>query len=216
MQLRSDSFRPYDFLDARFALGRPDGQKATFSENTNPHLAWDAVPEGTRSFAVLCWDPEVPSRGDDVNQEGRDVPIELPRVDFFHWVTCDLPASLREIPEGSHSSGVTERGKAPGATPHGGLQGSNDYKGWFAGSDLAGEWAGYDGPFQPWNDPRVHAYVFAVFALDVPSLGLSGSFSGHDVRKAMQGHILGEARRIGLYNLHRGARARIASIAASL
>lgn len=208
MHIRSDSFKPYAFLDARYALGKPDGAgKATFSSNVNPHLAWSGAPEGTRSFALLCWDPEVPSEGSKVNQEGVTVPLDLPRVDFFHWVLADLPASLREIAEGSHSEGFTARGKAPGPTPSGGLQGINDYTNWFAGdADLAGDYGGYDGPFPPWNDERVHAYRFAIYALDVPSLGLSGAFTGQDVREAMKGHVLDSAEIVGLYAIKPGVR----------
>jgi phosphatidylethanolamine-binding protein (PEBP) family uncharacterized protein len=44
------------------------------------------------SFAIICHDPDVPSQGDDVNQEDRTVPASLPRVDFFHWLLFDLPA----------------------------------------------------------------------------------------------------------------------------
>lgn len=212
MHVRSDSFQPYDFLDEAFAAGKPDGGgHATFAANKNPHLAWDAAPAGVQSFVILCFDPEVPTRGDDVNQDGRTVPLDLPRADFFHWVVVDLPASVREIPEASHADGFVPRGKAPGPTPHGGLQGSNDYKGWFAGGELAGDYGGYDGPFPPWNDPRMHAYVFAVYALDVPTLGLSGGFGGADVRRAMAGHVLAEGRIVGLYNLYGPTRARFAA-----
>ena len=63
------------------------------SANRNPDFAWSDAPAGTRSFAMVCHDPDVPSRGDDVNQEGRDVPASLPRVDFFHWALIDLPPS---------------------------------------------------------------------------------------------------------------------------
>ena len=59
-------------------------------KNLNPHLAWSDVPTGTKSFVLICHDPDVPSRGDDVNQEDRTVPATLPRVDFFHWVLVDL------------------------------------------------------------------------------------------------------------------------------
>ena len=80
MHLRSDSFRPYDWLDSRLAFGRiPAEGRFALGGDRNPHLAWSGVPEGTRSFALICHDPEVPSRGDDVNQEGRSV--RLPRTD---------------------------------------------------------------------------------------------------------------------------------------
>jgi phosphatidylethanolamine-binding protein (PEBP) family uncharacterized protein len=41
-----------------------------------------------------------PSRADDVNQPDREVPAELPRVDFFHWVLVDLPPRPTVIAEG--------------------------------------------------------------------------------------------------------------------
>lgn len=207
MHVRSSSFRPYHYLDPRLALGRYDPEShATFAGNRNPHLAWSGAPEGTRSFALLCWDPEVPSEGSRVNQEGLTVPLDLPRVDFFHWVLADLPATLTEIAEGSHSEGLVPKGKPPGPSPSGGLQGVNDYTGWFAGNpDMAGDWGGYDGPFPPWNDERVHAYRFAVHALDVPSLKLVGPFTGNDVRQAMRGHVLDSAVVVGLYAIWPGA-----------
>ena len=64
------------------------------------------------------------------------MPLDLPRVDFFHWVIANLPPDLREIPEGSHSDGITARGKAYGPTPHGGLQGLTDYTSWFAADGI--------------------------------------------------------------------------------
>jgi hypothetical protein len=46
-------------------------------------------------------------------------------------------------------------------TEHQLRQGVNDYTGWFANDpDMAGEYYGYDGPCPPWNDERVHTYVF--------------------------------------------------------
>jgi Raf kinase inhibitor-like YbhB/YbcL family protein len=212
MHVRSNSFRPYHHLDPRlaFAAHNPEGGPAShvrLAGNRNPHLAWSAPPEATRSFALLCFDPEVPTEGSNVNREGVTVPLDLPRADFFHWVLVDLPADLREIAEGSHSDGVTTRGKAPGPSASGGLQGINDYTGWFAGDEaMKGDYGGYDGPCPPWNDERVHAYNFVVYALDVPTLGLSGSFDGHAVRRAMQGHVLAESRITGLYAIYPGAK----------
>lgn len=203
MHLRSSSFRPYDLLDPRLAFAAADPKThVRLSANRNPHLAWSGVPANTASLVLLCWDPEVPTEGSTVNREGVTVPLDLPRADFFHWVVADLPASLREIHEGSHSDGVIARGKPVGRSPSGGVQGLNDYTGWFA-SDAAmkGNYAGYDGPCPPWNDERVHGYRFAIYALDVGTLGLSGAFTGHDVRKAMEGHVLAKAELIGLYTL---------------
>ncbi len=204
MFLMSRSFTPYAVLSPELAFGTHDPvTKVRLAGNRNPHLAWTGAPVGTCSFALLCVDPDVPSRGDDVNQEGREVPIDLPRVDFFHWVVADLPATVREIDEGTHSAGVTPRGKAPGPTPDGGVTGINDYTSWFAGHpDMGGIYAGYDGPGPPWNDARVHGYRFQVFALDVPTLGLSGPFTGHDLRRAMAGHVLASCELVGLYAIN--------------
>ena len=47
----------------------------------------------TQSLVLICHDFDVPSRGDDVNQAGREIPADLPRVDFFHWLLADVPAS---------------------------------------------------------------------------------------------------------------------------
>jgi phosphatidylethanolamine-binding protein (PEBP) family uncharacterized protein len=93
MKFWSDSWTNGDRIPERFAAGKPDGQGgATFSDNLNPHLAWSEVPAGAQSLVLICHDFDVPSRGDDVNQPGREVPADLPRVDFFHWVLVDLPA----------------------------------------------------------------------------------------------------------------------------
>lgn len=208
MHIRSDSMRPYHHVDPRLAFAMFDAKThVRLAGNRNPHLAWSAPPEGTRSFALLCYDPEVPTEGSKVNQEGVTVPLDLPRADFFHWVLVDLPPSLREIAEGSHSDGVTPRGKALGASPSGGVQGINDYTGWFSGDpEMKGDYGGYDGPCPPWNDERVHAYNFVIYALDIDSLGLSGAFSGHDARRAMAGHVLAEARIVGLYAINPSAK----------
>ncbi len=204
MKLISNSLSDGWRIPGEFAFCIPDPEHhVCLGKNLNPHLAWRDVPAGTLSFAIICHDPDVPSKGDDVNQEGRTVPASLLRVDFFHWVLFDLPAKVDEIESGAFSSEVTPRGKAGPHAPFGARQGINDYTGWFAGdNDMRGDYYGYDGPCPPWNDEIVHHYVFTVFALDVAKLDCAARATGHDVRTAMQGHILAEASLIGTYTLN--------------
>ena len=153
MKLWSDSWVNGERIPNRFAAGRPDAASGvTFSDNVNPHLAWSEAPAATESFVLICHDFDVPSRGDDVNQPDREVPADLPRVDFFHWVLVDLPGSVGRIDEGAFSRGFTTRGKAGPSVDVAGFtgarQGLNDYTGWFASNaDMAGNYFGYDGPF---------------------------------------------------------------------
>jgi Raf kinase inhibitor-like YbhB/YbcL family protein len=205
MQLRSESFPNDGPIPGEFAFCVPaDEGHVALAPNRNPQLEWSDAPSGTKSFALICHDPDVPSRGDDVNKEGRTVPHDLPRVDFYHWVLVDVPATLSKIAAGSHSNGVTPRGKTPGTAPNDhGVQGINDYTGWFAGDpDMRGDYGGYDGPCPPWNDERLHHYHFTIYALDVASLGLSGSFTGAQALAAMRGHILAQATWIGTFTLN--------------
>ncbi len=204
MKVTSNSFKdgqpiPGDFA---FCLADPE-HHVCLGRNLNPHLAWSDAPPGTHSFVIICHDPDVPSKGDDVNQEDRTVPASLPRVDFFHWVLVDVPASLSEISEGEFSSDVTPRGKPGPHAPHDARQGINDYTGWFdSDNDMRGDYFGYDGPCPPWNDEIVHHYVFTVFALDVGRLDVDGKLTGQQVRAAMQGHILAQASLTGTYTLN--------------
>jgi len=205
MKLHSNSFQHRGRIPAEFAFGRPGdaGEPCVLSHNRNPHLAWDDVPAGTRSFALLCIDSDVPSKPDDVNQVGREVPADLPRVDFTHWAMVDLPADLREIAAASVSDGVTPHGKREPAGPAGARQGENDYTGWFAGdAAMQGEYRGYDGPCPPFNDAIEHRYFFRLFALDIDRLDVPPRFTAADVFAAMRGHVLGEALIQGSYTLN--------------
>src|SRR5690606_14864148 len=103
-----------------FAFGRPGtDEPIALSENRNPHLAWSEVADGAHSFALICIDPDAPSKPDDVNMPDREVPADLPRVDFVHWLLANLPADCREIAAGSCADGITARGKRDTAGPGG-------------------------------------------------------------------------------------------------
>ena len=220
MKLHSDSFAHRGPIPARYAMGRTDGAADTFSDNRNPHLAWSEVPAGTKSFALLCIDPDAPTVAEMVGKPGIEIPVEQPRGDFTHWVMADIPSDVRGFAEGSWSDGVTVGGKpasflpdeaqvikAGGAASLAGSHpirvGLNDYTGWFAGdASMRGDYFGYDGPFPPSNDLRLHRYFFRLFALDVDRLDLPARFGAGDALRAMNGHVLAEALLYGTYSLH--------------
>ena len=204
MKLISSSFIDGQRIPGDFAFCIPDPEHhVCLGRNLNPHLAWSDAPAATQSFALICHDPDVPSKDDDVNQEGRTVPASLARVDFFHWVLFDLPASCSEITAGEFSDDVTPRGKPGPHAAHDARQGVNDYTNWFADdNDMRGDYYGYDGPCPPWNDEVVHRYVFTLFALAVDRLNIEGRLTGQQVRAALQGHVLAEACLTGTYTLN--------------
>lgn len=208
MKIWSDSLRDGEPIPARYAFGKhaPDTNFA-LSDNRSPHLAWSDLPAGTKSLALICHDPDVPSRPDAVNKPGMTVPADLPRVDFYHWVLVDLKPDSGPLAEGAFSGGITARGKGGPEGPLGTRTGLNDYTGWFQGDpDMEGQYFGYDGPAPPWNDEIIHHYHFTLYALDVARLPVEGTFTGADVLAAMKGHVLGQAAIVGTYHIYPDAK----------
>ena len=64
------------------ATGLPIPRQHTADgENTSPAFAWTGAPAATKSFAVICDDP--------------DVPMPQP---FVHWVIYNIPATAKGLP----------------------------------------------------------------------------------------------------------------------
>lgn len=199
MRIWSQSFEDGQPIPAEFAMGQAEG----FAANRNPHLAWEDVPEGTRSFALLCIDPDAPTVPETVGRDDMEIPEDQPRADFVHWAMIDIAADVRTIAAGSCSDGVTAKGKQQPAGPAGSRQGLNDYTGWFAGdAQMGGDYLGYDGPYPPFNDQRVHRYFFRLYALDVAHLDLPARFTAADVLQSITPHLLAEAVLQGRYTLN--------------
>jgi Raf kinase inhibitor-like YbhB/YbcL family protein len=70
-------------------------------EDRSPALAWRNPPDATRSFAVICHDPDAPLIG----KRGT--------YGFVHWVLYNIPASTSELPEGidAYTKGKNDFGK---------------------------------------------------------------------------------------------------------
>jgi Raf kinase inhibitor-like YbhB/YbcL family protein len=208
MQLMSSNFGHGQRIPDEFAFGVPDAaQHLRLGPNRNPHLRWTGVPSAARSLVLICVDTDVPTRADDVNQEGRVVPASLPRADFYHWVMVDIPPDASEIPAGACSDGIVARGKQSPSGPRGARHGLNDYTLWFAADEsMKGRYFGYDGPCPPWNDELLHHYHFELYATDLARCPTEGAFTGQQVRAAIAGHVLAEARLTGTYSLNPGVR----------
>ena len=204
MKLTSSCFGDNQQIPVECAFCAPDAKShVTLSKNLNPDFSWSDLPGATRSLVLICHDRDVPSKADDVNQEGRTIPATLPRVDFYHWILVDLDPASGPIHKGELSNAVQPKGKGGPAGPRGTRQGINDYSAWFAGDkDMAGDYYGYDEPCPPWNDTIVHHYVFTLYALDVEACPVEGAFRGPELLKAIEGHVLGSAALTGRYSLN--------------
>ncbi len=80
-----------------FSPGQPIPARFTCKGlNFSPALSWSNPPRGTKSFALICEDPDAP------------------RGVFVHWVLYNIPSSVTEIPEG-----VSQTQQVPGIGTHG-------------------------------------------------------------------------------------------------
>lgn len=122
-----------------------------------PPLAWTDPPDGTQTFALTMIDPDVPPQ---IRPDGR----------WVHWLTWNLPADCRALPEDAPVPGEEGVGTS---------------------GDI-----GYHGPCPP---DREHRYFFTLYALDAP-LVLPPGADEAALRAAMEPHILDRTELMGRYN----------------
>lgn len=204
MKLTSPSFNDGQAIPDEYALCTPLAEAhLTLAPNRNPALVWSDLPPGVRSLALICHDEDAPTRLQDINQEGRVIPADLPRGRFYHWVLVDIPPELLAIRAGEFSEGLSRHDKQGPATRHGARQGLNGYTEWFARDpEMAGKYFGYDGPCPPWNDTIPHRFVFTLYALDIERCPVEGEFRAADVLAAIEGHVLDQASITGVYSMN--------------
>lgn len=91
----------FELSSIAFQEGQPIPREYTGDgQNISPPLKWTDPPNGTKTFALVCIDPDAP------------------RGIFTHWVAFNLPAESREV-----SAGVRQEGKLSNGT----IQGKNDF-----------------------------------------------------------------------------------------
>ena len=204
MKLSSSTFNHNDFIPENCAFCIKDSENHTaFGDNKNPQLSWSEIPTEAKSLILICVDTSVPSSLDNFNKEGKTIAKNLPRVEFIHWVMIDILPSNGAIKEGECSDGITPGGKQDPNGPSGSRQGINDYTGFMAGDpEMEGNYYGYDGPCPPWNDELAHHYVFKLFACDFDRYSVNGAFTGQNVLKAIEDHVIAETELVGLYSLN--------------
>lgn len=198
--VKVDAFEANGFIKPKHAFCVDKGHGA----NISPAISWSNAPQGTQSFVVVMYDPDVPVDFSKAGKKGVEIDNETARKIFYHWVLADIPASTTSLAEGAEGKGVKANRFKAGKAPVG-LRGVNDYTKFTKGNKkLAGTYAGYDGPCPPANDARIHRYVFVVYALNVPTLNLPKKFTGEDVMKAIKGNVvIGQARAKGEYTLNK-------------
>ncbi len=93
VQVTSTAFKEGGSIPAKYTC---DGQ------NVSPPLAWNGIPDGTKSIALIADDPDAPSKP------------------WVHWVVYGLPPSLRELPENvPPSESILGNGGRQGMTDYG-------------------------------------------------------------------------------------------------
>ena len=85
--LSSQSFNDGDYLGNDHILSEAFGFGCA-GGNQSPQLSWSGAPEGTKSFALTCFDPDAPTGSG-----------------FWHWVAVNIPVNVTELALGAGSGG---------------------------------------------------------------------------------------------------------------
>ena len=76
LSVGSNSFNDGDYLSPKHTLSAGYGFGCE-GNDISPELHWSGAPEGTKSFALTCFDPDAPTGSG-----------------FWHWVVVNIPADM--------------------------------------------------------------------------------------------------------------------------
>ncbi|MFA4836897.1 MAG: YbhB/YbcL family Raf kinase inhibitor-like protein [Dehalococcoidia bacterium] len=169
-----------EFTSPAFANGKPIPSKYTCDgEDISPPLAWGASPQGTKSFALICDDPDAP------------------RGTWVHWVIYNLPPETRALDENAAAN-------LPQGTQHGKTSwGRSDYGGpcppsgthryffkLYALDTMLNIKAGAN---------HLSQYQQRQLLLLDIMFNIEAGANKDQLVQAMQGHIIGQAETMGVY-----------------
>jgi Raf kinase inhibitor-like YbhB/YbcL family protein len=83
LKVSSPSFNEGEMVPSKFTC---DGQ------NVSPEIRWEGLPEGTKSLALICDDPDAPGG------------------DFVHWVVFNIPVGACGLEENAGVGDIADLG----------------------------------------------------------------------------------------------------------
>jgi Raf kinase inhibitor-like YbhB/YbcL family protein len=156
MNITSASFRHGGAIPQRHSA---------YGENISPEIHLEGLTPGAKCWALIMDDPDAP------------------RGTFTHWLLYNIPAKVKEIPEG--------------AAPEGALVGTNDRT-----------TTDYFGPRPPSGE---HRYYFTAYAL-ARKLDLPAGATREELEAAMAHHILDSATMFGRYAIGKPVAGAVATV----
>ncbi len=160
MKLTSEAFKEGEFIPKKYSCEGVD---------VSPHLAISDVPDGVKSLALICDDP--------------DAPVGL----WVHWVAYNIPPDTKILPEGISSDVKAILGEDSSAAI---IQGINSWGKFGYGGPCPPPGSPHRYYFK--------LYALDI-VLDVDDKTIKKEIDKDELMKLMKGHILAEFSLMGKY-----------------